>query len=390
MDYETKFPIEHFNEIMANDAISSALTDLVNRIKVNPLQPALFTDEQWKLILADYIQANNNPDIYKILAPLVAWGFTKNIYNCSKEFLWALAVSDYDEIDDMFDRLFKFNGCAYFNGEWFWHPELQVNGWWMTIVNHGDNTGLLRVVLNTAQGLINQDVLVDERGLYNCLIDAVPGMPAHFENGSDNDETDEKMLIYSGSVNAARLAHYLMSDNAEVCGNIKSYELNEATGELSIPVKMAIANIGIDAGKRVAQAEAEGVVKPAHWKVDSNATVRWLCGHESESDDLMDCQHTEFDWSDQDLVEMNQGRHEDNFVIPLKELGPMSDQDSPGWEKLRAEGIEMIHGARARVAAAEGRVYDKCAEDGEPIDWSSIGHAIPPSPLTEKFGKKLH
>lgn len=393
MSYTIKFPIEHFDEIWANAEFSVAVSELASRVGINNGQPALFNDDEWRQVLSKSDKLEGE-EFYKTISTLTAWGFNKTIYRSSKPFLNALAVSDYDEIDDEIERLFRFPGCVYFEGEWNWFPYLGVQGWWMTVVNHGDGAGCIRVVLNTLEGLCPYDVPIDRRGLYDCLADSVPFVNDYLDGSSSatGEEMMQPMLIYSGLVNAARIALYLLSDNAEVEKQHASntYRLNES-GEIDVPGEISVLEVGKAAGERVEQAESEGVVKPAHWCIESDGSVNWLCGHQSHSENLLEV--AEFgEFTDEELVQINKGRHEVDFTTPLPEDFPIDTKlDSTVYKKARAEGIEKVHQARARVAGAEGRSYDKTVQEGEPLvnpGESQPAPVVPP--LKSKFGSKIH
>ena len=171
MSYNMKFPIEHFNEIWTNSELRVAVSELASRVGISNGQPALFNDDEWRQVLSKCIKLEGEENC-KIISTLTGWGFNKTVYRSSKPFLHAIAVSDYDEIDDEIERLFGFPGCVYFEGEWNWFPYLGVQGWWMTVVNHGDGGGCIRVVLNTLEGLFPYDVPIDKHGLYDCLADS--------------------------------------------------------------------------------------------------------------------------------------------------------------------------------------------------------------------------
>lgn len=361
MDYNTKFPIEYFDEIWADADISAAVSELAKRAGINPLQPALFSDYEWGVALTERIDPAS-ADVYKTISTLTAWGFNKTIFITSRAFIHALAVSDYDEIDDEIERLFGFTGCAYFEGDWHWHPDLLVQGHWMTVVNHGDGTGCIRVVINSLYGLSAYDVSIDKRGLYDCLVDSVPGVAAYMEMDKPSSATEETLkavALYAGLVNAVRVAHYLLSDNVEVDPQhkLRTYRFKK-DGEIFVPEQMAVFEVGKEAGLIVEQAEAEGVVKPAHWNIETDGSIKWLCAHESQSENILECEVMEL--RDGDLAIINEGRHEIDFVVTLAEELPKDIE--PGiatWDILSAGGTEIVHQARARVAAANGDTYDR-------------------------------
>lgn len=389
MDYNIKFPIEHFDEIWSNVKLRSAVSELAKR-NTNPVQPVLLSDDEWRLALAGVIE-NESTEVYKTISMLAAWGFTKAIYTCPREFITALVVSDFDEIEYDIERLLRFSSCAYFEGEWAWF-DLQVQGWWMTVAKNGDGTGCLRVILNTPDGLVPYDVLLDERGLDECLVDSVPGIREWFGGSrtASIEEIDEIRVIYSGLVNAVRVALYLLSDNAEIEAVRTHKTQQHEAGGFSLPGEITFFEIGKNAGERVKQAEAEGVVKPAHWHVESDGSVKWLCGYESHYDNLL----VEFEkaepLTDEELVQANKGLHENDFSVPLMDEHDiyvvMTEEE---FIKARDWGIEKVHEARARVYAAQGRCYDRTVQEGEP--WARQKSVTAPvTPPSDIDGQKVH
>ena len=156
-----------------------------------------------------------------------------------------------------------------------------------------------------------------------------------------------------------KLLYYMLSNNADVSDDQyrdTGYLLGKR-GELVVPEKLLQLKVGGSIGQKI---KDDGVLKNAHWELQSDGGLKWLCGADSHRFDYRNAQYcVEID-SDEDLVAMNQGRSEEDFsAILTADESERHEKGEISYEELRALVAERVHQARANVAAKNGESYER-------------------------------
>ena len=353
-----KFPSEHFDELY-NVKVRTLIDIHVREYGLDSGQPNLFSRGTWRSI---YGGASTNSAL-TIASVVTAWGFTKKTYKCTPELLDQIVGAELGELEQRLDLLFKIESCAYFEGGGLWWSDLDVQGYWSSVQNNGDGSGSMLWVLNSTRGLILVEIPFDERGLEAALLD-YSDTAEEFIKGFLGSQYTEEVFEWScrfwlgGIMSEIKLMYYLLSSNAEVSGKERGtgYLLGKG-GDLVVPDKLKQLNLGESIAEKI---KDDGVLKNAHWELQSDGGLKWLCGADSHRFDYRNAHYCEEIDTDEDLVAMNQGCSEDEFsVILTEEESRMYEDGEITHEELRAMIAERVHQARSNVAAKNGEMYDR-------------------------------
>ena len=354
-----KFPTEYFDELYSvkNRAL---IESYVRENGLESRQPNLFNRDTWRY-LYESVPTDNALTIASVVT---AWGFTKISYQCAPGLIDEVVGSDLGELEQRLDLLIKIEGCAYFEGSGFWLRDLDVQGYWRSVQNNGDGSGIMLWVLNSTKGLIPVELPFDQRGLDAALYDYANKGEEYIRSILGSQYTEESYewscRLWLGSlISEIKLMFYMLSSNAEVCSDQcreAGYLLGK-NAELVVPDKLLQLRVGESIGKKI---KDDGVLKNAHWEISVDGSLTWLCGADSHRFDYRKARYCEEIDSDEDLVAMNRGRHEDNFSAILTEEESRRHEDGEiTHDELRALMVERVHQARANIAAKRGKVYDR-------------------------------